>query len=1070
MSLLLGIGVDDKANPKLVELDKNLKKLGRTANSVGSIIKGVLGAKLISQGAESIKRAFQAMGAEMLKYEDTLKAIEGITLATADTMDKMHTTIGKVTNATEHMGSAAAAAGLSLNKMGLTAKETSKVLPSVANLATASIVGFDDAARVTLQTLKSFSLEISEVDRVVNTIQGTVTRTSINFEDMAEALKFTAPIAKTLGIQMEETSAQIGILGNAGLRGSIGGTALKNTMLNLLKPGKKVAAVIKEMGDEAGTLTDLLEELGKRQFSINDLQQTFNKRALPGVLIMIDNIKQVKELTERLKEQAITAEDVAAVMRQSFNKQLLILKNNLFFIADEFIIAASGAENFEEAFSGIKDVLQDTQKWIKANTDQIQLFVQNAARLAKVIGIGVAKALEFAVIHHKALFNIMEAILAIGFAASLHGGILLINKALILLSANPVVAVITASIVALNFALDKFEDRTLALQEQAAKAVDLTLSGVQTKFDALMQFRKFLLGYEKAEEHVLSLQNISERSRQNSLDLLTRTLDKQRTFLAEATGFSEQFFNFQKGTGKFKGLGVIDAIDNQIQAIATQISKLERLKADDKVEEKKKDVAVISTAELLKTLLIEGEREKAAEKAARAAEKQAKKDEIRESDKRVRENTERMTDRLVRAIRLNTINQTAIPNTIFDLLLNKGISPLTQVFKDIDQTFRILDDTVTTLVTGLKASPFTTTPGGIRPSIADIFASGVQIPQIGSAFTSAQIQTEGGRERTFGGTADIRVDFDIFDRDFNKHLDQTKFEIDVTVAQIKLDTGKIKVPGFSEFADSSVVFFEELTSIFEAGTTLITDKVMGNIELYVGFVQQAMGSVFDLFAAGNKERDDFHSKELKKIEIERDARIKAAAGSKASEFIIIKQFAEKEKALLQKKEDEETSRRRREKVQALSMAFINIALGVTKALSGLRFGTAIAIATAGALEIAVISAQSFRQGGSVRANGSTGSSDPFRAGRFVTGFGNASSDSIPAFLSNGEFVIDSPQVSELGGPAGVERLIDSEVSRGFGSGGGDINVYIENAFDSEEIIREQYIQIGREELRWEATT
>ena len=146
MSLLLGIGVDDKANPKLVELDKNLKKLGRTANSVGSIIKGVLGAKLISQGAESIKRAFQAMGAEMLKYEDTLKAIEGITLATADTMDKMHTTIGKVTNATEHMGSAAAAAGLSLNKMGLTAKETSKVLPSVANLATASIVGFDDAA------------------------------------------------------------------------------------------------------------------------------------------------------------------------------------------------------------------------------------------------------------------------------------------------------------------------------------------------------------------------------------------------------------------------------------------------------------------------------------------------------------------------------------------------------------------------------------------------------------------------------------------------------------------------------------------------------------------------------------------------------------------------------------------------------------------------------------------------------------------------------------------------------------------------------------------------------------
>ena len=54
-----------------------------------------------------------------------------------------------------------------------------------------------------------------------------------------EALKYAGPIAGSLGVSMEETAAAIGIMSDAGVKGSQAGTTLRSAFTRLANPTKK---------------------------------------------------------------------------------------------------------------------------------------------------------------------------------------------------------------------------------------------------------------------------------------------------------------------------------------------------------------------------------------------------------------------------------------------------------------------------------------------------------------------------------------------------------------------------------------------------------------------------------------------------------------------------------------------------------------------------------------------------------------------------------------------------------------------------------------------------------------
>jgi len=77
------------------------------------------------------------------------------------------------------------------------------------------------AADIASNVLTGFNKDASEMNKVVDIMAETVTSANTNIVEMGEAMKFFAPIASSLGIDVSEAAALVGMLGNAGLKGGI---------------------------------------------------------------------------------------------------------------------------------------------------------------------------------------------------------------------------------------------------------------------------------------------------------------------------------------------------------------------------------------------------------------------------------------------------------------------------------------------------------------------------------------------------------------------------------------------------------------------------------------------------------------------------------------------------------------------------------------------------------------------------------------------------------------------------------------------------------------------------------
>ena len=73
-------------------------------------------------------------------------------------------------------------------------------------------------------------------DIVSNVRTKTFTSSNTTLESPGETMKYVAPVAKSAGASIELMAAMVGVLGDAGIQGSMAGTTLRNTFLCAAPP------------------------------------------------------------------------------------------------------------------------------------------------------------------------------------------------------------------------------------------------------------------------------------------------------------------------------------------------------------------------------------------------------------------------------------------------------------------------------------------------------------------------------------------------------------------------------------------------------------------------------------------------------------------------------------------------------------------------------------------------------------------------------------------------------------------------------------------------------------------
>lgn len=509
--VLLKVRIDDKGNLVITKLRKNLNGVEKDSKKAASGIKSILNSLLLYRGISLFTGAVRNATNDVLEFNKIFLQTQNIAKVTTQQIDGLKDAVIDLSNNVEFTTVELARGSLLLAKMGIhSVTEQISVLPKIANFATSAIMNFNQALESSATISRAFyGQDMSQFEKTVDVMQGAISSTMMNAEDYMNAMKFIAPIAKTVGISLAETSSLVGKLADVGIKGSIAGTTFKNTFLNLLKPAEAVNRELQTMNTESMSVADILAELSKRGLNAIDFLETFNLRAIAGTLATAHMADEVNKLTGDLEVLEGATKKAALGIRLSWSDQLAQLKNSFMNIFTEF---SRVFEEFDERglFTGLKAFFVDLQLTIRENKDEIRKFTQsffdgfvsvlNVIKLlapqiktflfifaSKQVLTSMGNAVNHLVQYHKGLTGLTGQVTVATTGLERFNGWV-----------NTVSASATAGVIAYQLLAKAATDLDAAMEKRAKHGGAVSASGYEYKIRALNSFKKHLDEYEQS--------------------------------------------------------------------------------------------------------------------------------------------------------------------------------------------------------------------------------------------------------------------------------------------------------------------------------------------------------------------------------------------------------------------------------------------------------------------------------------------------------------------------------------------------------------------------------------------
>lgn len=285
-----------KTNAGLKKFDTGISKFGKGASSAGGKAKGLntslgslatsftgvsLGAAGVAGGIALVGTALVSFGKDAVRegtaFQKAMSGVGAISGAVGKDFAALESQ-AKSLGATTKFTAIEAADGMKfLAQAGFETSEILLALPPTLDLAAASNLGLGESADIVSNILTGFGAQAQETGRFVDVLTKTFTTSNTDLLQLGQAMKFVAPVARSLGVSLEETAAAIGKLSDAGIQGEMAGTALRQLLLSLGAPTTKAAEEMKALGinifNASGEMLPLPEIIGNLKMGLSGLSQ-----------------------------------------------------------------------------------------------------------------------------------------------------------------------------------------------------------------------------------------------------------------------------------------------------------------------------------------------------------------------------------------------------------------------------------------------------------------------------------------------------------------------------------------------------------------------------------------------------------------------------------------------------------------------------------------------------------------------------------------------------------------------------------------------------------------------------
>ena len=267
-------------------------------------------------------------------------------------------------------------------------------LPGILNLAAAGGTDLAIASDIVTDGLTGLNLTANDSSKFVDIMAATITNANTNVEMMGETLKYAGPVAGALGIKMEDLSLAIGLMGNAGVKASNAGTALRGGLTNLVKPTDQMVAAMEKYGvsiqksddgsvDLMATIKLLREKLGglEETTQANALATIFGKEAMSGWAAIINASEaDFNKLNSAIANSEGKAKDLAEIMQQNLGGSIDNMKSALEGALKD------GFEAMLPVLERVVECITNAAKWFSNLDEEAQRNIVTLAGVAAALG------------------------------------------------------------------------------------------------------------------------------------------------------------------------------------------------------------------------------------------------------------------------------------------------------------------------------------------------------------------------------------------------------------------------------------------------------------------------------------------------------------------------------------------------------------------------------------------------------------------------------------------------------------------------------------------------------------
>lgn len=396
---------------KLDEWNQGLETAINSLQGYGSRLQGSMdsvGKKLTSAGKNLTKKVtlpIVGIGTAAVKtsmdFEAAMDKVASLSGAQGENFDSLRDKALEMGAKTMYSATESAEALQYMALAGWNTEDMLNGLEPILKLAGAAGMDLGTASDIVTDGLTAMGLSAKDAAHFADVMAVTMSKSNTDVNQLGEAFKYVAPLAGAMGYSIEDLNLALGLMANAGIKASQGGTSLRRVLQNLSDPTDKVAGAMEDLGismfnpdGSAKSLYDLMVELRESMRGLSDEEQAMyantiaGSTGLSGLLAIVNaSDEDFNNLTDAIYNANGAGMEMYDTMTNNLNGSVTELMSAL-----ESLMISMG----DLLVPLIKDVVKMIQGWVehlnsldetqKQQIIQVALVVASIGPLITIIG------------------------------------------------------------------------------------------------------------------------------------------------------------------------------------------------------------------------------------------------------------------------------------------------------------------------------------------------------------------------------------------------------------------------------------------------------------------------------------------------------------------------------------------------------------------------------------------------------------------------------------------------------------------------------------------------------------